>query len=378
MNDRPMRVLHVIRPEESGSLGGADLHVLDLCAAQAQGPHCRPAVLALDASHDFLRRAGQLGVTVHDPFRQRVGWWRRLAELPRALEIDLVHAHGYEADYAATFSPMAASAWRGLPRVLTCHGIIAPDLRHKVMNMLDLWCMRRASVLIAVAAPGAEMLRRAVRDVPIHVIPNGVLPPAAVEPAERTKVRAELGACGSRDILIGFVGRLSAEKRPDLLLQAVSRIAREQPTARFAFIGGGPLARRTQQAVRDARLDGRVTLGGLRHDMDAVYAAIDVLALPSDIEGTSRVLIEAQMRAVPVVATAVGGSPELVRDGVTGFLVPPGRVDALTSALTRLLTDHDLRTRMGRAAVDEAQGRTASVMAEAVQAIYDLMPPRKP
>lgn len=376
MNDRPVRVLHVIRPEESGSLGGADLHVLDLCAAQAQGPHCRPAVLALDASQDFLRRAGQLGVAVHDPFRHRAGRWRRLAELPRALGIDIVHAHGYEADYVATFSPMAASAWRGLPRVLTCHGIIAPDLCHKVMNTVDLWCMHRASVLIAVAAPAAEMLRRAVWGVPVHLIPNGVGPPSAVEPAERAKVRAELGTRSPQDILIGFVGRLSAEKRPDLLLQAAGQIAREQPAARFSYVGGGPLTERMRRAVRHARLEDRVTLAGLRHDMNAVYAAIDVLVLPSDIEGTARVLIEAQMRGVPVVATAVGGSPELVCDGVTGLLVPPGRADVLTSTVTRLIADHDLRARMGRSAADTAQKRTAKVMAEAVQEIYRALLPQ--
>jgi glycosyltransferase involved in cell wall biosynthesis len=273
-----------------------------------------------------------------------------------------------------TLAPLVARAWRGLPRVLTCHGIITPDLRHKVMSAVDLWCMRRASRLIAVAETSAAMLRAAVPSVPVHLIPNGILPPTrGVDPARRQTVRAELAANQADTVLIGYVGRLSGEKRPDLLVAAASLLKATDASARFAIVGGGQLAPNVTRAVREAGLGDRVALAGLRHDMDDVYAAIDVLAVPSDIEGTPRVLIEAQMRGIPAVATAVGGMPALVRDEVDGLLIPPGRADALAEALSRLIRDPDMRRRLGAAAATSAHGRTAHGMAEAVQAVYDCL-----
>lgn len=365
------RVAHVIRPEPQGSIGGADLHVVELAAAQRIEGLCSPSVIALGASNDFLRRAQGLGVDVHDPWARSNGPWCRLATLPSCIKVDLVHAHGYEADYVAAIAPVFAASWRRLPKVFTCHGLIETDIRLKVMTALDLACMRAAHALIAVTDHSAKNLRQRVPHASVHAIPNGVLPPrSAPASADVARVRAELGA-GVGDVLIGFVGRLSTEKRPDLFLAAAERVANTFPNAKFALIGGGPLEDLVRDMVAASAFRDRFAVAGLRHDIEEVFGALDILVLPSDIEGTPRVVIEAQLRRVAVIATEVGGVPSLVTDGATGLLVPPKRVDSLALALMRLLSIPDLRRKLAEHAARSASGRTAYAMSHAVQRVYD-------
>ncbi|HKE99015.1 MAG TPA: glycosyltransferase family 4 protein [Actinomycetes bacterium] len=374
MTGRPVRVLHVIRPELAGSTGGADLHVVDLCAAQAAEGLCEPGVVTLEASEDFMLRAAEAGVTVHAPLARRRGRRRRLAALPAALGADLVHAHGDEADYAA-MARLLLPGRRGQPRVMTCHGLIAPDLRHRMTSAIDLWCMRRASALIAVTETAAALLRRRVPRAPVHVITNGVPAPAGrPADAERHRVRAAFGVHG-RQPLVGFVGRLSREKRPDLFIRVAERLRERVPSMQFVLVGGGSLRAEVQRTVAASPAADRIVVAGLRHDMDAVYGALDALVLPSDDEGTPRVVLEAQLRRVPVVAAAVGGVPALVGHGLGGLLVPPGRAADLAAAVDRLMTDGALRRGLVERAAEQARTRTAGRMARAVQRVYDAVLP---
>jgi glycosyltransferase involved in cell wall biosynthesis len=365
-----LRVLHVIRPESAGSIGGADLHVIDLCAAQNESELCQAEILALDASADFLYRAQQAGAPAHDPLRPRRGRWRRLASLPRRVPVDLIHAHGYEADYLAAVLPAIAPAWRTLPAVMTCHGIITPDVRHHIMSWFDLRCMRRSKALITVAKHSARTLNQAVPGIPVYPICNGVTAPRSVP--DRAKIlatRQRLGT-GNHELLIGYVGRLSGEKRPDLFLKMAATLVSRFDHLRFAVVGGGTLDASIRRTAANSMAADRIVFTGLRHDMDQVYAALDILVLPSDTEGTSRVVLEAQLRGVPVVASAIGGVRELIEHQVTGLLVNTGQHTETAAAVSRLVTDTTLRQQLTYHARISARERTPCVMAKAVQQIY--------
>ncbi len=368
---RLTRVLHVVRPEEAGSIGGADLHVLELATAQARQGLCEPVVLAPGASPGFLHRASGLEVEVLDPLTPPRGRWRRLAAVPRQLGTDLLHAHGYEADYLAAWLPTITPSWCGLPAVMTCHGIITPDLRHRVMSTLDLHCMRRASALIAVTDTAAKLLQARVPGSDVHMIPNGVRIPDCVVPSSVLE-RAEFGASND-DVLVGYVGRLSAEKRPDLFVRAAELIAARCARARFVIVGGGPLQHAVHEHAARSAVADRIVHAGLRHDMDRVYAALDLLVVPSDTEGTPRVVIEAQVRGIPVAATAVGGVPTLVTEGETGLLVPRGDAAGLASSALRLVDDGALRASYGAAARASAARWSVDAMATSVQDVYGLV-----
>lgn len=365
-----IRVLHIIRPEPAGSLGGADLHVVDLCAAQNQTSSVEAEILAPSASPDFLHRAHRANVSVHDPFRRARRRWRHMLALPTKLSIDLIHAHGYEADYLAALLPLFQPRWRHLPRVMTCHGLVRASLKTTLMSHLDMLCMRRAHALIAVSEHGASLLRMAVPRTPVHIVPNGVvLPRVTPDSSTVESVRRGLGATGN-DVVIGFVGRLSTEKRPDLFLTAAADLVANRPELKFAIVGGGPLEQQLRRSVRSSPAANRMTFAGLRHDMDRVFAALDVLVVPSDTEGTPRVVLEAQAHGVPVIGTSVGDLPTLIEQDVTGLLVPPGEPHHLVKALERLVGDMSLRQRLAQRALRQVESASIDAMAAAVHATY--------
>ncbi len=153
--------------------------------------------------------------------------------------------------------------------------------------------------------------------------------------------------------LIGTVTRLNPVKRLDVLLQAVASLC----DVHVVIVGKGPERARLETMVEQLCLVDRVHFVGHQQDVRPWLAILDVFVLPSDWEGMSNALLEAMAARLPVVATAIGGTPEVVVDGVTGLLVPPRDPGALAEAITRLLRDHDLRVRMGQAGRERVERR---------------------
>lgn len=210
------RVLHVIVPQREGAIGGADLHVLDLAVAQHGHGEWRPLVLAPRASRDYLERLHDAGlVTITVPTRRPDIWWR----LPKERNLDLVHAHGYEANYLAAFMRRVSRGWSRLPAVVTAHGWIESTPWLRIKSSLDRLSARTADVRIASAHAHAPRLL-ADRG-PTVVIHNGVPEPDAERLADMRSDRPALRerfALPADRFLIGTVGRLSPEKRVDLVL----------------------------------------------------------------------------------------------------------------------------------------------------------------
>jgi glycosyltransferase involved in cell wall biosynthesis len=161
-------------------------------------------------------------------------------------------------------------------------------------------------------------------------------------------LRREIGA-GERTPLIGIVARLVPIKRHDDFLDAAARLQTRWPDARFLIVGDGERRAPLEAAARRHGLADRVTFLGWRRDLDRIYADLDVVVLTSANEGSPVSLIEAMAAARPVVATRVGGVPDLVEHGVNGLLVPPGDPPAVADAITTLLADADRRRAMGNA-----------------------------
>ena len=135
------------------------------------------------------------------------------------------------------------------------------------------------------------------------------------------------------------MGRLTAVKNPILFCSAAQRVLASVPDARFVLVGDGELRAEVERQIAGLGLSGRIVLAGWQREMPPVYAALDALVLPSLNEGTSVTAIEAMATGVPVAATAVGGTPDLVAAGRTGLLAPSGDVDALANCVVRLLRE---------------------------------------
>lgn len=158
-------------------------------------------------------------------------------------------------------------------------------------------------------------------------------------------------------LVLGTLGRLTEQKGQRVLLQAVAALARDVPDLVLFLAGDGPLRQELEAEAARLGVDDRVRFLGVRRDRATLYAAMDAFVLPSRWEGLSLALVEAMGAGRAIVATDVGGNPEVIRSGQTGLLVPSNDADALAAALEKLARDRALRTALGDAAAADARSR---------------------
>lgn len=330
-----LRVLHIIVPQREGATGGADLHVLDLATAQQQAGDTEPSILAPRASRDYLQRLSAAGLEVLSPGLLRLGRYR---DLPRVRDIQLIHAHGYEANYLVAAMRAMCHRWRRTPLVITAHGWIETTLWLRFKSRLDQHCGALADVRIATAARHAPRLHASAGVV--MVIPNGVPNPGRqlALPGTRASIRRSLGV-PPKATIIGSVGRLAPEKRVDLLLATARLLAPEYPDIHVLVVGGGDQRAELTALAHRLGISRKVTFTGLLHNVTPALIAMDVLIQASDTEGTPRSVLEAMAHHLPIVATDVGGLAEVLDYGRCGELVPPGNAGLLANAVKHLLAD---------------------------------------
>ncbi len=252
-----------------------------------------------------------------------------LVRLIRARRIALLHAHDYKSLAFATL----ASARSGCPVVATYHGDTRITLRVRGWEALARGLGNLTRGVAAVSRPLAAELGRWVRFAPVRHVPNGIAIPPRVDPDERATARAHLGLDGPT---VAVIGRLSPEKGHPVLLDALERM-RSRPALLVA--GDGPL----KQLWESAAAQHRIRLLGPVDDVRPIYAASDMVVLPSRTEGLPLVALEAMASGIPLVASAVGALPELCAGGA-GVLVPPDDPATLATALDEVLASPELRS----------------------------------
>jgi glycosyltransferase involved in cell wall biosynthesis len=272
----------------------------------------------------------------------------QLVTLVRREQIDLIHSHSVIATLCAV---PAANIFRGRRVVETCHGreFWREGKRVKGNYWLDRQASRFVDRIIAVSNAAAHYLHdeKGIPDDKIVVIHNGrdlrTLRPST--PGEIATARAALGLRDERMILL--LGRLAREKGHASFLEALRLLGSQNPPIVAMFAGIGPLEDDLKAACNAKHLSGRVHFLGYRTDLQRLLAAADLIVLPSISEGLPLVAVETLAAARPIVATATGGTPEVVIDGQTGLLVPPNDPSALAQAIRRVLGDQGLASRLG-------------------------------
>lgn len=247
----------------------------------------------------------------------------------------------------------------------TVHGIDPSGLQRRLAGLPARW----QHAVVAVSTPLADDVA-ALTSIParlLTVVPDGVDDPGRLLDQASARV-----ATGLPDgVLVGCIGRLWERKGQRELLAAWPAVAERCPRARLVVVGDGPLRPEIEDAAAEPGTAGTVLLTGSRDDVPVVLDALDVVVVPSHHEGFSLVTVEAMLHGLPVVATASGGPLELVRDGVTGILVPPRDVAALADALVAVCGDAALRARLGAAALERARARyTVEAMVRGYLGLY--------
>lgn len=322
-------------------------------------------------NHSFLVDAIlSTGVPVHHvPKRHRIDlrFLLAFARLLRQRNYSLIHAYSLTAELSSVFA-RALSGQR--PPLVASERSFALD-RPAWFWWLKRFVLGRSAAVIANSRAGAKATARRTRmpDAMFAIVANGVGTPAPLAAGERASIRRSLGVPDQRMLGL-FVGRLVPVKNLPCLVRALATL-RPEVRPRIVLVGEGPLQGAIQQLAVEQGVAADLCFLGERDDTARLMQAADFLVLPSHFEGLSNALLEAMAAGCPVIASAVGGSPELVDDGRTGLLFPTDDADALAAAMLRL-ADTGLRSRLsleGKRHVSHHHSPHA--LATATSAIYE-------
>jgi sugar transferase (PEP-CTERM/EpsH1 system associated) len=281
-----------------------------------------------------LQACGVRVVALDEPMGFRISLWRRLAALFRAERFDVVHSH----DDRPLIYAMPAAWWAGVARrIHTHHHGRLPGISWR-QRFLIRRASRCAKHFVCVSDDSARfMIEQGVDRERVCTIRNGI---------DLTRFAFQGPA---DDGPIVTVARLSPEKDVANLVRAAARVVAQHPQARFEIAGDGPCRAELAQLAQELGVAQQVTFHGEVRDIPALLARARLFVLPSQTEGISLTLLEAMARGLPVVATQVGGTPEVIESGVTGLMVPPRDPAALAEAIARIFVDPQRGRDMGRA-----------------------------
>ena len=341
-----MDSIRVVRVIARMNIGGPAIHVAKLTSGMQRngfetilvsgspGPAEGDMSDLAQAQNVNFRRIKQLGPTIA-PWDDGVAFWR-LLRLIRSIKPQIVHTHTAKAGAIGRLAARLA----GVPVVVhTFHGHVFRGYWGPVISYIAVATERLLSRLATAIVTVSENVRRELifhRIAPphqIHVLPLGLdLDVFENCAANRGEFRSELNVRATVP-LVGTIGRLVPIKNQQLFLRAASSLVSAGFEGRFVIVGGGELSGKLQQLVLELGIADRTIFTGWRRDLGKIYADLDVLVNTANNEGTPVALIEAMAARVPVVATEVGGVPDMIKSQRNGFLVPTGDLDALVNAI---------------------------------------------
>lgn len=372
----PPLVMHVLFRLATGGLENGVVNLIN----HMPSDRIRHVVVALDtvdpAFAARLLRGDVRTEALHKPPGHGMRVWSRFARLVRDMNPAIVHTRNL-----AALEMQPAAAWAGAP--VRLHGEHGWDQNDPCGTRAGpRWTRRAYAPFVHRFLTVSDDLRRYLRsgvgidDARIDRLYNGVdtrrFTPAADGPMP-------LAGCPfdpARHWIVGTVGRLQAVKHQPLLVRAFGEALRHAPAmaadARLMIVGDGPLRPEVEAEILHAGLGDHVWLAGERRDVPEVMRALHLFALPSLAEGISNTVLEAMASGLPVVATRVGGNPELVAEGRTGLLVPSDDPAAMAEALVRLHADRRAADAMAAASRDEAVARfSLESMVQAYLSVYE-------
>jgi glycosyltransferase involved in cell wall biosynthesis len=285
---------------------------------------------------------------------------------------DILHCHSTKAGFVGRVAALGANS----RKIYTPHALITMSpfqsaAYHNLAGWLERVLASLGDAVICVSENEYKHARElGLAASTLYTVPNGIDHcDAHRHRMHRSAMRAHFGL-GDREVCIGFVGRLSQQKSPLLLLEAFALIPRDLvPPTRLLFIGSGPEVPILRKRINELGLQKDVLMIGELNGLQAM-SAFDIFALPSTYEGLPYVLLEALSMGLPVVSTDVGGVATLVLEGINGFVTKKSVPAEMATALQKLLLDPDLRNRMGAASSEMTSQFSLVAMARQVEEVY--------
>jgi glycosyltransferase involved in cell wall biosynthesis len=364
-----MRILHL---DTERTWRGGEAQLLHLAEGLARRGHF--CIVAGQPGSPLLARASEKGLNteaVAMPSEWSLSAVLSLTRILKRERIQVIHMH---ASHACTLGGWAARL-AGIPVRIISRRVDFSVKGNPFRKLKYQWGVDR---IVAISEGVRNVLINDGLDPNrIEVIRSGI-DPRPFDPAYPAgEARREFGI-EEKSPVIGCIAHFADHKGHRYLIEAASRVAAAIPEVRFLLVGDGELRPQIERQIKELKIEKQVILTGFRNDIPRLLAAMDIVALSSHLEGLGTSLLDAMAMARPVVASRVGGIPEMVEDGVTGRLVPPRDPDALAGVLIELIRRPDEQKRMGEA------GRTrmlktfsADAMVAATEAVYREILARK-
>ena len=342
-----MSILHILAP---AAVGGLESVVLALTSGMKSRGVRSAVIPVLDANepdHPFLVRLAELGIETFPVVAPGRSYRYEAIEVGKIIEeteATVIHTHGFRSDVVHRF----AHRGKQIRHVATAHGFVDNTLRERLYARIQTWALRGADAVIAVSDPIRERLEQGgVPSTSIVTLPNAVATPTLVAAGEAEE---RLGLRARTDVRLAWIGRISYEKGPDLMVEAMEKLAANgnTPEVQLVFIGDGPMRADLEARVVDSGLSSSVHFAGMMPEASTLLGCFDGVVLSSRTEGTPMVALEAMTCGLPVIAPQVGGIPVLLGGGA-GITFPTGDVGALANELRTFTLDPQRRANVASA-----------------------------
>lgn len=371
-----MQKINVMHIRDSGGLYGAERVVLNL-GKYINKDRFNVMLLCMKRSDgrtdQLIRQAEILDIpTISVDVRGRFDLQalRAVRRIIKQRNVSLVHSHDFKSDFYAFVATI------GLPviRIATAHGSTRDSILKKAYLFFDeKFVYRRFHAIIAVSKQLKTYLDRAVGAGKVSIIQNGIDASQFSAGEEDSEPNPPLPAANGKNVF-AVIGRLFPDKGHRHFLSAFLMLLRSHPDSVALIIGDGPARDDIAKQITSLGLDHAAILCGARSDMSNVYKHIDFLVIPSLTEGLPNVLLEAFASKVPVLATSVGDIPVLVRDGSSGYLVPPANANALAKGMVDLIAYPEKARLMAEEGYRIFQeGFTAQRMVSDTESLYERL-----
>ena len=343
----PIRVAFAVHVMQ---VAGAEVLIEQMI--QRLGNRIEPTIFCLDSIGTIGERLSSQGVPVICLDRKRgrdfgVSW--RMAREIRQRRIQIVHAHQYTPFFYSALAKIPAR--NGFRLIFTEHGRHYPDVVSPLRRAVNrLFLNRFADAINACCDFSARAIitNEGFTGSRVEVIKNGIELSAHQNRLSSSEVRRQLGLDPHRRY-VTMIARFHPVKDHPMLLRAFAQVAKMREDTDLLLVGDGPLRSQLEREVKELGIESRVRFLGIRRDVPELLQAADLFCLTSVSEAASLTLMEAMAAARPVVVTNVGGNPEIVRDGIEGYLVPRGDSIACAEAMLKILSNPELAERMGTA-----------------------------
>ncbi len=357
--ERP--TLRILALFETATISGPAKNLFQFCRAArtlSAGPLIDIRIVTFERSlaggqsSEFAQMARQLDLPLHvipEKFRFDAGVIGHLKKLKAELMPDLIETHAVKSHAVLR----ASGLWRETPWIAFHHGYTRTAFHSPLYNRIDRWSLPAAARVVTMNRDfQRQLVQHGVREERITVLHNAVqLPARRSEPGThraRSRSKSRVGIASDEKVIL-CVGRLSREKGHIDIVAAMQQVRKMRPDrkVRLILVGDGPERGRISEAVQSAEMGDCVIFAGQLKDVAPYYDAADVVAIPSLSEGSPNVLLEAMAFGVPVVATTVGGIPEIVTNRESALLVPPRNPGAMAEAIDEIAFEPRQRREYG-------------------------------